>query len=332
MGTDLELFMKDSTTEEFISAIPFIKREMDGIIYGTKDKPLLIEGFEEYGNVQYDTVLFEIAVEKSDSPEGLVNNMYKMFKAIPVVAGHKAEVAAVPSTVMPESQMTDEESWILGCSPDHNAWTLMQNIPPNVVSTRNRLRSAGMHIHVSPASKETEFLVNSEKTAGGIGSIVTVRYFDLVLGALSVLFDNSAESKMRRTLYGKAGAYRLKEYGFEYRSLSNSFVADPEIATIVFSAAADTVSYIANCISKENIDVNSADFCEQFELCDKVPGILSVYTGEYVQSMVNDMDEKKAEYIKEHVFEEILSESTINMIRNYKPKHTSFSNAWGIGE
>jgi len=44
---------------------------------------------------------------------------------------------------------------------------------------------------------------------------------DLYLGVPSVLMD---KGELRKQLYGKAGAYRMKPYGVEYRTLSNFWI------------------------------------------------------------------------------------------------------------
>ena len=49
---------------------------------------------------------------------------------------------------------------------------------------------------------------------------------DLFLGVPSVLMD---EGELRKQLYGKAGAFRPKPYGVEYRTLSNFWVFDPKL-------------------------------------------------------------------------------------------------------
>ncbi len=49
---------------------------------------------------------------------------------------------------------------------------------------------------------------------------------DAVLGIPAILLDDGL---LRKQLYGKAGAFRPKEYGVEYRSLSNFWVFSPEI-------------------------------------------------------------------------------------------------------
>jgi hypothetical protein len=49
---------------------------------------------------------------------------------------------------------------------------------------------------------------------------------DLHLGVVSVLLDKDT---LRRQLYGKSGAYRLKEYGGEYRTLSNFWIKSSKL-------------------------------------------------------------------------------------------------------
>ncbi|MCW8826503.1 MAG: hypothetical protein OQK78_08770, partial [Gammaproteobacteria bacterium] len=52
-------------------------------------------------------------------------------------------------------------------------------------------------------------------------SRMVVKAMDLYLGVPSVLIDPDND---RRELYGKAGAYRNKPYGLEYRTLSNFWI------------------------------------------------------------------------------------------------------------
>jgi hypothetical protein len=49
---------------------------------------------------------------------------------------------------------------------------------------------------------------------------------DLFLGVPSVLMDDGEE---RKQMYGKAGAYRPKKYGAEYRTLSNFWIFDKKL-------------------------------------------------------------------------------------------------------
>ncbi|MGI0013733.1 MAG: putative amidoligase domain-containing protein, partial [Nitrososphaera sp.] len=86
----------------------------------------------------------------------------------------------------------------MGCEPDFCVWTKKQN--PRPKPNREGLRTFGGHVHIED------------------GTPATVKACDLTLGLWSVLHDLDSD---RRRLYGKAGAYRLKDYGIEYRVLSN---------------------------------------------------------------------------------------------------------------
>ena len=71
---------------------------------------------------------------------------------------------------------------------------------PNEVSkaARTNLRSAGFHIHVGYESNNIDT------------SIAMLRYIDAYVGLPSILYDTDNE---RRSLYGKAGCFRLQPYG-----------------------------------------------------------------------------------------------------------------------
>ncbi len=59
-----------------------------------------------------------------------------------------------------------------------------------------------------------------------------VKQLDYFLGIPSLLLDKDEE---RRHLYGKAGAFRPKPYGVEYRVLSNFWLKSPELMRWVYN-------------------------------------------------------------------------------------------------
>lgn len=63
-------------------------------------------------------------------------------------------------------------------------------------------------------------------------SLQLIKYFDAFIGLPSLKIDNNKE---RRSLYGKAGAFRLTEYGLEYRSLSSAMMKDDETLSFLWS-------------------------------------------------------------------------------------------------
>ncbi len=90
----------------------------------------------------------------------------------------------------------------MGCRPDMNVWTGLQN--PIPVPDPN-LRCYGGHVHIEGGTKDT------------------VKACDLTLGMYSTLRDGDLD---RKKMYGKAGAYREKPYGIEYRVMSNHWCDD----------------------------------------------------------------------------------------------------------
>lgn len=58
-----------------------------------------------------------------------------------------------------------------------------------------------------------------------------LHYIDAYVGIPSILYDTDTE---RRTLYGKAGCFRLCSYGFEYRTLSSYWIANESRLHFIF--------------------------------------------------------------------------------------------------
>ena len=99
--------------------------------------------------------------------------------------------------------------------------------------------------------------------------MMLTRELDFYLGLPSLFWD---EEDGRRAMYGKAGAYRVKSYGVEYRSLSNAWVGDEGLMRIVYRNTAMAVKqlldgksvadrygkHIRDAINSNNRDLASA--------------------------------------------------------------------------
>lgn len=92
---------------------------------------------------------------------------------------------------------------------DYNVYT--QDANPKPKGTRTNLRSAGFHIHIGYDNPNID------------DSLKLIRYLDAFLGLPSLLLDDDTN---RRSLYGKAGCFRLTSYGAEYRTLSSAMMED----------------------------------------------------------------------------------------------------------
>lgn len=107
-----------------------------------------------------------------------------------------------------------------------------------------------MHIHIGYDDPNEET------------NIEIVKMLDLHLSVPGVLLDGDT---MRRELYGKAGCYRHKKYGVEYRTLSNFWLSGPNlinwVATATFMAlgkmnAGQKVSFDLELIIQDIINNN----------------------------------------------------------------------------
>lgn len=119
----------------------------------------------------------------------------------------------VSFTEFPIEELQSPMAFVFGCEPDYNAWTGEMNPAP--IAANPFVRSAGGHVHVES---------DADKTA-------LVRAMDLFLGVPSTVFDKEVR---RRELYGKAGAYRPKDYGIEYRTLSNFWIFSKDTMKFVW--------------------------------------------------------------------------------------------------
>lgn len=198
LGCDPEVFLQDNTGKP-ISAIGYINA---GKMY-PHQIPDMPEGF----TLQEDNVSLEYGIPPAATENDFVTYINEvMIRSLSYVPN--LSLSRSSCIIFPEDQMNDPRAFEFGCEPDFNAWTGKMNMPPE--PPHPLMRSAGGHVHV-----ETD-----------IDPVTCVRALDLCLSVPAVLMDNGIE---RKKLYGKAGAYRPKSYGVEYRSLSNFWIFEPEL-------------------------------------------------------------------------------------------------------
>lgn len=184
-----------------------IARSVIGKIGGDKDKPKPTE----HGWVQEDGVLAEYNIHPVES----LSDWLQAHRGVradldTILAEHGLRTAVRASDWYDVVELQHPLARIAGCQPDYNIWIKESNIPPDLWETQ--LRSAGGHIHIG-SEMDKDLMVMS---------------MDLYLGIPSVIMDEDTE---RKELYGKAGCYRDKDYGIEYRTLSNFWLRDKATMT-----------------------------------------------------------------------------------------------------
>jgi len=226
IGCDPEFFLKDSKTGKLISAIPHVT--------GTKEVPLPLPGG---GNIQRDNVAVEVATAPANSCEMFVSGIERILKEAVSILPAGTEIVALPSASFDQKELEHPEAQRFGCDPDYDAWEVCQNDPPCAADAT--FRSCGAHIHVGTDGKDgNSFLLEFE------GKLLTVKVMDCIHGLISTVLDSSKESIDRRKLYGKPGAHRPKDYGVEYRVLSNYWLKSPVTVMLMYHLTEDALAVI----------------------------------------------------------------------------------------
>ncbi len=214
IGCDPEVFVKDSEGQ-LISGYDLIP--------GTKMEPFKVNK----GAVQVDGMALEFNIDPANSEIEFVDNINTVMNKLSRMV-EQYTVVIEPIAVFTKEVMDAQpfEALQLGCEPDYNAWTGRVNPTP----VARNFRTAAGHLHLGWTENE----VTSLTDAHAADALNLVRMLDFYLGLPSVLYD---KNKKRRLLYGRAGACRVKEYGVEYRVLSNVWLRSPKRIKAVYRGA-----------------------------------------------------------------------------------------------
>lgn len=234
------------------------------LLGGTKQdpRPMGKEGFF----VQEDNVLAEFNIPPAKTRNEFVSFIDTGQKLLRAELHTKGFVPVVTSSHRFEAeQMTDPRAMLFGCTPDYNAWLGLEveNISPSPENDP-MLRTAGGHVVLGYDNPTRET------------NVAFVKLCDALLGVPSVILD---KDKDRRKLYGKAGSYRHKPYGVEYRTLSSFWLKSPELTGWIWDRVMQAVDlinagnyhlidyepFIVDTINTSNVD-NAKQFVDQFEI------------------------------------------------------------------
>lgn len=199
LGCDPEVFLEKDGV--IISAV--------GKIGGTKAEPKPIS--DNGHAVQEDNVAIEWNIPPSKNVDEFLenNNLVKNYlDAITTAMGCNLNFSA--SAELSDKELDSDQARLFGCEPDFNAYTRSMNNPPEA---GGNLRSCGGHIAIGWDNNDTDT------------AILLVKAMDATAGLESLFLDTD---ERRKQLYGKAGCFRLKDFGVEYRTLSNFWVKDDE--------------------------------------------------------------------------------------------------------
>lgn len=239
IGCDPEIFLKKKG--EGFSA--------HGVIPGTKKEPHKVDS----GMVQVDGMAVEFGIDpvQLDDPSGLTTFNKNI---VDVMATMKSMVQEVDKdlrfNISPVQEFDPalieaqpEEAKELGCDPDFSAYTLEPNPRPDASDVA--FRTASGHIHIGWGSDIPVDHPDHMEICANF-----VKIMDCVVGLYMTILDDDPR---RRTLYGKAGAFRPKPYGVEYRTPSNVWLTTKARRTAIFELTKMAVQAMQRGMTAEKL-------------------------------------------------------------------------------
>jgi hypothetical protein len=164
------------------------------------------------------------------------------------------------SATLDESELDNDIARLAGCEPDFNVWEECINEPADLSITNTRV--CGGHLSCGWDNPTQEQQLDM------------VKAMDATVGLESVLLDPDTT---RKTLYGKAGCFRFREYGIEYRSLSNFWIKTDE-----------SLQWAWNTTMKAIDLVNSGKIEEIKKHGDRIVEAINTNNKELAQELLNE--------------------------------------------
>jgi hypothetical protein len=255
-GADPEFFLRSGKV-----FIPSTK-----IIGGTKKSPIPIPGLPDGFSMQEDNIMGEFNIPPCKDAKTFSHSIGIALKSISELIPSNTEIVIQPSAVFKPKFTKTRAAKVFGCDPDINAWTESPN--RFMPAEDPNLRCCGGHIHVGLPNELMGYTSRHD----------VIRAMDVFLGLPSIIMDKDTK---RREMYGKAGSFRQKSYGVEYRTLSNFWIQTEALREWAFESTQVAVDSSTEPAFMESIlknkdaiieainfqDVNAAtDLCNHYNV------------------------------------------------------------------
>jgi len=241
LGSDPEFFFNDG--EKTIGSEKIIPKE--GLLAGYSSSKIVIDGVQAELNPGAQTCR-----------ESMASEFKQCFKAIQTTLkehkGIKADFSQTIEITKTELDSLDPGSRVFGCMPSKNIHNPRAKIAVRD-ATKYPYRSAGGHIHIGVLPEQNygaKALVRKiNKAIKDPKRLVPI--LDIIVGNTCVMIDRDPGNIERRKVYGKAGEFRTPKHGLEYRTLSNFWLQNYKLMSLVMGLARMAVM-ICSTNSKTN--------------------------------------------------------------------------------
>ena len=242
VGADPELFVEDSDGN-IISA--------EGMIGGTKEEPIPIS--ENGHAIQEDNIMVEFNIPPCYSEDEFVSHLNHVEDHLNTMLElqNNCKLNYSASAELDEKYLQTDQAKMFGCEPDFNVHLKCPNDSPNPATN---LRTCGGHIHIGYKNPDIETSEN------------IVYAMDILLGLPSVELD---QDDRRKEMYGLAGCFRFKDYGLEYRSLSNFWLQTEELKRWAYQKTIEAIDLAESGLIPELIESFGTDIKNAIDTNDR---------------------------------------------------------------
>lgn len=233
-------------------------------------------------NIVCDGVQIEINPAPSSCRAYVGNAIAEAFKKLKDSIDNDNKITLTPVVKLSKKAMKElsDKAKTFGCAPSFNNYTSSVSVIP-VDASKYQYRSAGGHLHIGDVTVKKYLQKEVD---------LTIKFLDLICGNTCVLIDTDPAQKERRKVYGKAGEYRLPSYGIEYRTLSNFWLKDYKLMSLVMALARFACDIVINIHMQETNSIDNTPNGKRSKLRD----ILDLVDMKDVELAINNNDQELA--------------------------------------
>lgn len=212
-----------------------------GVIEGTKKNPFKVER----GAYQVDGMAAEFNIDPAETEDEFVKNIQTVMSQLESAVGD-LKFKIVDNCIFRDTVLETQpkEALELGCDPDFSAYTMAHN--PMPIPPKPGFRTAAGHIHVGFVDNEEDVLGVNHMTR----CQTLIKQMDRFVGLPLRLLEGP--KAVRRQLYGRAGAFRPKPYGVEYRTPSNVWIKSEKLMRFAYKCTQSAVEELLDGYRAEN--------------------------------------------------------------------------------
>lgn len=203
IGMDAEFFLKNKGGKYIAAA---------RVIPGLKHDPHKLAS----GVCHPDGLSLEVGAPPSDTPEGMIENLFTVLDEVSEKYLRPAECTIAYACTIQHKDCVgvQPEDLEFGCGVELMAHNPAENMFRSNTATADPFRHSGFHIHLG-------------FTSGLEQNVFTFMDTRRLIQKLDQLFVNLKTSDDRARQYGGNGAFRIKPYGVEYRMMDCTVITNP---------------------------------------------------------------------------------------------------------